>query len=156
MDMLIKLYHLASPASGLTLLASQGVVVRRALSYERSKIVRWVLSSFNEGWADEVRTAFGHCPVSCYVALDQETVCGFCCVNTTFRNFIGPIGVDPMVRRKGIGRGLLLSALHELASIGYAYAIVGDVGQPAFFTAAAGAVEISDSSPGPYPARIGK
>jgi hypothetical protein len=51
---------------------------------------------------------------------------------------------------------MLLSALNELFLSGYAYAIVGDTGQPAFFKAAVGAIEISDSSPGPYPVRIGK
>jgi hypothetical protein len=155
MDMLIKLYNLPSPVSFLADLSKEGIVVRRAMSYEGSKITRWVQSTFNAGWAGEVTTAFGHCPVSCYVAVDNGIVCGFCCLNTTFRNFIGPIGVAENVRRKGVGRGMLLSALNELELSGYAYAIVGDTGHPDFFKAAAGAIEISDSSPGPYPGRIG-
>lgn len=155
MDMLIKLYNLAPSTQLLERLASQGIVVRRAMSYECSKIVGWVQSSFIPGWADEVRVAFGHCPVGCYIAVDHGSVCGFCCLNTTYQNFIGPIGVDQKARRRGVGRGLLLSALGELTSSGYAYAIVGDAGQPDFFKAAAGAVEISDSSPGPYPAKLG-
>jgi hypothetical protein len=156
MDMLIKLYNLPSPAQVLADLANEGIVVRRAMSYEGSKIVRWVQTTFTTGWADEVTAAFGHCPAGCYIAVDGGILCGFCCLNTTFRNFIGPIGVEERIRRKGVGRGMLLSALNELFLSGYAYAIVGDIGQPAFFKAAAGAIEISDSSPGPYPARIGK
>ena len=73
----------------------------------------------------------------------------------TFRNFIGPIGVAQEVRGQGVGRGLILSVLNELFLSGYAYAIVGDAGLPVFFQKAAGAVEIPDSSPGSYPARIG-
>lgn len=154
MDMLIKLYNLPPAAPILTHLAADGIVVRRAMSYECTTVADWVRNSFGEGWADEVRAAFGHCPAGCYIAVDCGSVCGFCCLNTTFRNFIGPIGVGQMVRRRGIGRGLLLSALNELLLSGYAYAIVGDAGQPAFFAAAAGAVEISDSTPGPYPAKL--
>jgi hypothetical protein len=155
MDMLIKLYNLPSQAHLHADLAAEGIVVRRAMSYERSKIISWVQSTFNAGWADEATAAFGHCPVGCYVAVDNGKLCGFCCLNTTFRNFIGPIGVEERVRRKGVGRVMLLSGLNELLLSGYAYAIVGDAGQPAFFKAAAGATEIPDSSPGPYPARIG-
>ncbi len=156
MDMLIKLYRLPSPAHFLSELAKDGIVVRRAMSYERRKIVQWVENTFNTGWADEVEASFGHPAIGCFIAVHERLICGFCCLNTTFRNFVGPIGVAEKVRRKGVGRGLVLSALNELLSTGYAYAIVGDVGHPIFFKAAAGAIEIPDSSPGPYPDRIGK
>ncbi len=153
MDMLIKLYRLPSPESGL---AGQGVVVRRAMAYERSRVVQWVREKFNTGWADECSTAFGHTPVGCYIAIDAQSICGFCCLNTTFQNYIGPVGVSEKFRRKGIGRGLVLAALDELRHCGYAYAVAGDVGQPDFFKVSAGAFEIPGSTPGPYPARVRK
>ena len=156
MDLLIKLYDLPPAAPLLDELAKEGVVIRRAMSYEQRKIVRWVEDNFNTRWADEVAAGFGHIPVGCYLAVQDHSISGFCCLNTTFRNFIGPIGVMEKVRRRGVGRGLLIAALNDLRSSGYAYAIVGDAGQPGFFKTAAGAFEIPDSSPGPYPAGIGK
>jgi hypothetical protein len=154
MDMLIKLYDLQPLAPCLRHLADERIEVRRAMAYERERIVRWVRKAFGSGWSDECTTAFGKCPVECYIAVQSREVCGFCCLNTTFLNFIGPIGVSTASRRHGVGRGLILAALHALQGQGYAYAVVGDVGEPDFFKAAAGAVEIPGSTPGAYPVRI--
>jgi GNAT superfamily N-acetyltransferase len=154
MDMLIKLYDLPPLEPWLRHLADERIEVRRAMAYEREGIVRWVRKAFGSGWSDECATAFGKCPVDCYIAVHTREVCGFCCLNTTFLDFIGPIGVSTAFRRRGVGRGLILAALHALRGQGYAYAVVGDVGEPEFFRAAVGAVEIQDSTPGAYPFRI--
>lgn len=154
MDMLIKLFEQLPRSTNAFRPGIEGVTVRRAMAYERSKVVQWVLETFNLGWADECEAAFGHHPIGCYIAIYKHNICGFCCLNTTFRNFIGPIGVSTTQRRKGIGKELILAALCHLLNEGYAYAIVGDAGQPDFFKAVAGAIEIPDSTPGPYPERI--
>jgi predicted N-acetyltransferase YhbS len=57
-------------------------------------------------------------------------------------------------RSRGVGRALLLSAAAELHLNGFAYAVVGDVGEPDFFKRSAGALEIPDSTPGGYPPKI--
>jgi predicted N-acetyltransferase YhbS len=53
-------------------------------------------------------------------------------------------------RGRGIGQGLLLAALHELAHDGYAYAIIGGVGPVDFYIKGCGATLIPNSSPGLY------
>jgi GNAT superfamily N-acetyltransferase len=154
MDMLIKLYDLAPLESSLHRLADERIDIRRAMSYERTQVVRWVHNVFGQGWSDECAIAFGKYPADCFIAVNEREVCGFCCLNTTFLNFIGPIGVANAFRHRGVGRGLILAALHALRTQGYAYAVVGDVGAPEFFKSSAGAVEIKDSTPGAYPVRI--
>jgi GNAT superfamily N-acetyltransferase len=156
MDMLIKLYDLPSVEPCLGQLAHQGIAVRQAMAYERLAVVQWVEQTFNAGWAAESATAFAGGPAACFIAVQAHKVCGFCCWNTTFRNFIGPVGVSRPFRNKGVGRGLVLAALHAMRHSGNAYAVAGDVGAPEFFKAVAGALEIPDSTPGPYPARLGK
>ena len=154
MDLLIKIFDKASLKKNLFLSDEEGVTIRRAMAYERSKVIRWVLETFHEGWADECAAAFGHQPIDCFIAIHHLKICGFCCLNTTFRNFIGPIGVCKIERRKGIGKKLVLSALCQLYNEGYAYAVVGDAGQPNFFKAAVAAIEIPGSATGAYPERI--
>ena len=53
-------------------------------------------------------------------------------------------------RGKGIGRALLLSALHAQRAQGYGYSIIGGVGPAEFYAKAVGAVVIADSTPGIY------
>ncbi len=154
-DMLIKLYSLPTPDQMTTSLSQQGIVIRRAMSYERRKVMEWVETTFNKGWSDECRVAFGRQPINCFIAIKDQLVCGFCCLDATYRNFVGPIGVSRELRGKGVGHALLLSCLNHMRVVGYAYAVVGDVGEPAFFQRAAGAREISDSTPGPYPQKLG-
>lgn len=154
MDLLIKLFEQMPFVKNSSISGINGVTVRRAMAYERSKVIQWVAQTFGSGWADECEVAFGHQPIDCYIAIDNQIICGFCCLNTTFRNFIGPIGVSETQRRKGIGKKLILAVLSQLSIEGYAYAVVGDAGQPDFFKATVNAMEIPESTPGPYPERI--
>lgn len=153
-DMLVKLYALPSTAQHTGMFAAQGISIRRAMAYERGKVVRWVSERFRSGWADECSVAFARQPIGCYIALKEKQVCGFCCVEAAYRNFVGPIGVEQTLRGMGLGRGLVWTALDALRSDGYAYAIIGDAGEPGFFEKAVGAVEIPSSTPGPYPDKI--
>lgn len=154
MDMLIKLYDLPDSEAIVEALELERICIRRAMAYERRTVGDWVLKNFNALWAEECATAFGRQPVGCYIAVKGDTLCGFCCLGVTFRNFIGPIGIGEDMRSKGVGRSLLLMAADEMHKSGYAYAVIGDVGEPGFFKRAANAVEIPESSPGPYPSRI--
>ena len=154
MDMLIKLNVVATSRKAIDELARQGVEIRRAMAYERGQVIGWVNKNFNALWADECAVAFGRQPVGCHIAVKDNAISGFCCFDTTFKNFIGPIGVQENYRRQGVGHGLLVSAAHELFLSGFAYAVVGDVGAPDFFKKAVGAWEIPDSTPGAYPRKI--
>lgn len=154
MDMLIKLYDLPDREAYAKSLRRQHIRIRRAMPYERRRVVDWVHENFNPMWADECTVAFGRQPIGCYIAVEGDAICGFCCVDVTYRNFVGPIGIAPHVRSKGIGGYLLLTAAEEIYKAGYAYAIVGDAGSPGFFKKVANAMEIPDSTPGPYPPKL--
>ena len=75
---------------------------------------------------------------------------GFACYEATAKDFFGPTGVNPDYRGKGIGKALLLAALHAMRAEGYAYAIIGSAGPTAFYEKEVGAIAIPDSSPGIY------
>lgn len=155
-DMLVRLYALPPVEPALTALGKRGVVIRHAMSYERLEVVRWVEGQFGEGWAGECEAAFSRLPVSCFLATLDGCIQGFACYECTCRGFFGPMGVDPSLRGSGVGSALLLSCLHALASLGYAYGIVGGVEESCmeFYRRVAGAVAISDSSPGVYRDRL--
>lgn len=154
MDMLIKLNEAVANSRIIKHVSRQGVAIRRAMAYERGQVMGWVYENFNALWADECAVAFGRQPIGCHIAVKDDAICGFCCVDTTFKNFIGPIGVLQSLRRKGVGHGLLVSVSQGLLQSGYAYAVVGDAGVPEFFNKAVAAWEIPESTPGVYPRKI--
>jgi GNAT superfamily N-acetyltransferase len=77
-------------------------------------------------------------------------ILGFACHDAIAPNFFGPEGVAANERGHGIGRALLLAALHALREQGYAYAIVGGVGPADFYAKCVGAMPIPGSTPGIY------
>ncbi|HVV51716.1 MAG TPA: GNAT family N-acetyltransferase [Polyangia bacterium] len=132
-----------------------GVVVRRAAAAERGAIVDWVRAHGSPGWAGECEAAFARQPVACFVAVEKnDHLCGVACHEATARGFFGPQLVHPDRRGRGVGKALLLSALHAMRAEGYGYAIIGWASSIAFYQRAVGAVVIEGSDPGIYPAKL--
>lgn len=154
MDMLVKLYNLPPLEPVLNKMVKQTINVRRARSYEKPDVIDWVAAHFSRSWMGECDTAFGHEPISCYIATRNGEIIGFACYNCTAKNFFGPTGVDENVRGHGIGRALLLSCLHTMAEDGYAYAIIGGIGPAEFYQKTVGATLIEGSTPGIYIDRL--
>lgn len=148
-DMLVRLYALPPLEPALDALAQRGITVQRAIAPQKPAVIGWVRERFPSSVA-EVETAFAHVPATCFVALRESTLVGFACYDVTARNFFGPEGVDATARGKGIGRALLLSALHAQRAQGYAYSIIGGVGPAGFYAKTVGAVPIEGSTPGIY------
>lgn len=150
-DLLVKLYDLpleereAVPANA---------VVRRAMAYEKEQVVAWVRANFGSGWASECDVAFANRPLSCHIATQAGEVVGFACYDSSSLGLFGPIGVAPSARGEGIGRALLLSCLRAMNAVGYAYAIVGGVGDAAFYRRILEILEIPGSTPGIYRDRL--
>ena len=153
-DMLVKLYELPELQSHLQRLRDSGAFVRQAMPYEKPKVINWVRESFGEAWAAECDAAFGNRPISCFIATDNGRLTGFACYDSTCRDYFGPVGVGTDARGRGIGTALLLCSLHAMATLGYAYAIIGGVGDVEFYRKAVGAIEIEGSSPGIYRDRL--
>jgi GNAT superfamily N-acetyltransferase len=132
-DMLVKLYTLPPLQPYLDATSSQGITIRRPIAPEKQVVITWVRNHFNAGWVSEAEGCFSNMPVSCYVAIGNETVIGFSCYETTRKNFFGPLGVAPEEQGKGIGKTLLLQALYAMRELGYSYSIIGFTGVPGFY-----------------------
>jgi len=150
MDMLVKLYDLPDSGPGFEALSRAGIVLRRALSPEKHKVIAWVQKTFSEAWASEVEVSFSRQPVACFIAIKGRGIVGFACHDATCPNFFGPTGIDPTARKNGIGTALLFACLEDMKHQGFAYAIIGGVGPAAFYSKAVGAVPIEGSEPGIY------
>jgi len=153
-DLLVRLYELPPLDPALETLSAAGIVVRRAAAAERSAVVEWARTHGSPGWADECQAAFARLPLACFVAVENDELVGFACYEATCRNFFGPELVHPDRRGRGVGRALLLAALHAMRAEGYAYAIIGWASSIAFYRQAVGAVVIEGSEPGVYPAKL--
>jgi len=148
-DMLVRLYALPDAATAVARVAQPGVAVRRSLLPEQPIVRRFMQARF-PAWLPEVDAAYARMPVSVFLALREQEILGFACVDAFCRNFFGPAAVVEAERGHGIGRALLLTALQSLREQGYAYAIIGGVGPVEFYARAAGAVPIAESTPGAY------
>ena len=154
-DMLVRLYDLPPLQPQLEELTRQGFVIRRPRAYEKALVVDWVQTQFSRGWGGECDVCFSRDPVSAHIATYERQIVGFSCHETTYRNFFGPIGVDQSQRDKGLGRCLLLTSLHAMRDLGYAYAIIGGPTTAVnFYRRTVGAVPIEGSSPGIYIDRL--
>ena len=143
-DLLVRLYDLPQDAPAAE--------VRRAFSAERDLICEFVRAKFSPAWAAECAGCFSAGRPTCFVAVHGEQLVGFACYDTTARGMFGPIGVVDAEQRAGLGRGLLLAALHDMNAAGYAYAIIGGAGAHslAFYRSVVEVVEIPNSVPGFY------
>ena len=148
-DMLVKLYELPSLGEALDAMSGQGIAVRRVLAPETPVVIDWVRTNFPAS-AAEVGIACTRMPISCFVAVRDGQIRGFACHDATARNFFGPEAVAAEHRGRGLGRALLLAALHAQREQGYAYAIIGGVGPADFYAKCVGAIPIPDSTPGIY------
>jgi len=153
LDMLVKLYDLPPLAPALDAVARNGCVIRRALSVDQPATLAWVQPAF-PSWCAEVEAAFTRVPVTCFIAQREQALVGFACYDVTCANFFGPTAVAEDERGRGIGRALLLAALHAQKAQGYAYAIIGGVGPAEYYTKTVGAVLIEGSNPGIYAGRL--
>jgi len=150
MDYLVNLSLLAPDLVLDQRVAKAGVTIRRALAPEYELVTDWVRSKFSAGWAGETAVSMMRQPPTCFLATRAEKLVGFACHESIARGFFGPTGVDEAVRGQGIGHALLLASLLDLKTMGYAYAIIGDVGPSEFYERTVGATQIPNSEPGIY------
>lgn len=149
-DMLVRLYALPDGAPLRAALAEKGVTVRMCRPYEMHAVERWIADTFSTRWVSEFDVAMSHQPPGCVIATRDKHVVGFACFDATMRGFIGPMGVDPELRQGGVGKALLVTALEQMRSLGYAYAVIGGTGPQEFYSRTVGATIIEDSDPGIY------
>lgn len=150
MDYLVNLSLLAPDPELDARVRGAAVTIRRALAPELELVTGWVRQKFSAGWAGETAVSMMRQPPTCFLATKGEKLVGFACHESIARGFFGPTGVDEAVRGQGIGHALLLASLLDLKTMGYAYAIIGDVGPSEFYERTVGATQIPNSEPGIY------
>ena len=150
MDYLVNLSLLRPDPALVERLEKAGITIRRALAPELELAIDWVRRTFGAGWSSETAVAISRQPPACFLATESGRLIGFSCHEAIARGFFGPTGVAKAARGKGIGHALLLASLLDLKSMGYAYAIIGDVGPSAFYERTVGATAIPNSEPGIY------
>ena len=150
MDYLVNLSHLRPDPALDARMVQAGVTIRRPLAPEARLVTGWVAEKFGNGWSSEVAVALTRQPPTCFIATRERRLVGFACHESIARGFFGPTGVDEDARGLGIGHALLLACLFDLKTMGYGYAIIGDVGPSAFYEKTVNAMPIPNSAPGVY------
>ena len=150
MDYLVNLSVLEPNADLTARMKDLGVTIRRPLAPEAKLVTKWVTDQFGDGWASETAVAMSRQPPTCFIATRDQRLVGFACHESIARSFFGPTGVEEGSRGLGIGHALLLASLFDLRTMGYGYAIIGDVGPAAFYEKVVGAMPIPNSAPGVY------
>ncbi len=149
--MLVRLYDLPDSTPYYGRAKEAGVAARRAQPWERSDFRTFVEEQFGARWADEAEIAFSHQPISAFVAVMDGDIVGFAVYECTRRGFFGPMGLREGLRGHGIGAALLFRCLESMWAFGYAYAIIGGVGEAVpFYEKVCGAFLIPGSDPGIY------
>lgn len=142
MDYLVNLTALSDdPALGARM-QDAGITIRRPLAPEARFLTNWIATHFGEGWASEMTVSLARQPIAAFIAVRDGTLLGFSCHESIARGFFGPTGVLESARGIGIGHALLVASLLDLKTMGYAYAIIGDVGPSAFYEKTVKAVPI--------------
>ena len=153
MDMLVKLYEVQDCPELIEKLKNEGVLIKKAMTPDLTKITSWVKETFGQGWADECTA--GILSDGCWIAVKDKKVIGFACYDATMKDFFGPTGVAEDMRGHGIGKALLIRCMISMRERGYAYAIIGSAGPKDFYRKAVGAIGIEGSIPGAYRNMVG-
>jgi len=137
-DMLVNLAALPNLAPVLAEQERKGVKIRRGQPNERDKIVEWVREHINPAWVIGCETALEQEPSTCYIAvaandaqvqysndLQPESIIGFACFDVVTNGVFGPTGVLEERQDGGIDTALLLTCLHEMATLNYKQAVIG-------------------------------
>lgn len=123
--MLVRLYDIPELAPLQKKMNASDIIIRRPRAYEKFQVIDWVTSNFSVGWASECDVCFSHMPITAFIATQHGNIVGFSCYESTHKAFFGPVGVLENYRGLELGKALLLTSLHAMSNMGYAYAIIG-------------------------------
>jgi hypothetical protein len=151
-DLLVKLFELQDDWGFRHDQQRQGILIRKPIGPEKQLLIDWVRTGFGDGWASEMDVALCNRPISCFIAIKDDTPMGFACYDATALGFFGPIGITERYRGRGTGRALLMACLLDMRLKGYGYGIIGWAEPAGFYQKTVGAIEIpnDDTKPGVY------
>jgi predicted N-acetyltransferase YhbS len=155
-DMLVKLYDLPI-LSREAALAERGIAIKQAMALDRRVVCDFVAAHFadvSKQWVDECEAALLQQPSTCFIAVHEKRVIGFCCYDATAKGMLGPLGVHRDFRGHGVAQELMRRSFEAMRFAGYAYAVIGWVSSEAYYAKTCDAVPIADSFPGVYARRV--
>lgn len=141
-DMIVSLYHLPKmPDTG-------NVKIKRAFVGDKDKILGFIEKHFHRGWVHEAEHAMMQEVSKCFVATENGQIIGFAAFDGAAKGFFGPIGVEETHRKSNVGAALLICTLNAMREYGYAYAVIGWVGDAEpFYRKTVGAEKIKGGNP---------
>lgn len=126
-DILIRLYGMRHEehAANVARLEEEGIVIKRMMAVNTDEVLAFIGENFPPCWCGEARFAMMH--RNCFIAVKGTRLVGFCCISATAPEFLGPIGVIPEARGKGVARALAYRSLCAMKEMGFKYAVGGMV-----------------------------
>ncbi|HEY65521.1 MAG TPA: GNAT family N-acetyltransferase [Caldilineae bacterium] len=121
-------------------LAREGFLIRRLQPEDRESISAWLQERWSPVWHYEVLSSYENDPISTFVATREDRICAFASYNVTmFENGFGPMGTEPDLRGRGIGRVLFWRCMRDMKALGHRTADICWVGPIAFYARVADA-----------------
>lgn len=111
----------------------KGVKIKRAFPGNKEEVLSFVRENFSESWVGEAEYAMLQSPGKCFIAAENGKILGFACFDASAKGFFGPIGILASQRKRKLGAVLLFRTLEAMREYGYAYAIIGWVGDAEHF-----------------------
>ena len=147
MDLLVNLYDLQCRYEPEKL-KEHGIVIKRALSPDKTAVLDFMKTYYTQGWADETEHAFSNSPVTCYIAVKEKEIVGIAAYDATAKGYFGPIAVKPGVKGGGVGPALLHDTMLGMKEAGSGYAVIGWVDDAVgFYDKCIKHTKIPDSEP---------
>ena len=141
-DMLIKLGDATNPYVDRA--RRSGIAFRRCDPGDATPLRDFVEREFTTRWADGIAVSLSRLPIAAFVAVSEEQFVAFALYDCAYRGAFGPMGVGSDYRNRGIGASLLHPSLADMRTVGYAYAIISQVGPVEFYEKVCGAKVIAE------------
>jgi GNAT superfamily N-acetyltransferase len=139
-DMLVSLQNLP-PTPPLP----SGYDLDLARPWDSQTLINWAKKEFPAVWSSEILCGVSGHPSKVLVVRKDNKIVGFAGYDITFPSFFGPTGVLESERGLGLGKILLIEAMHRLHHLGYVYAFIGSPGPVDFYQHTLGGLLLPDS-----------
>ena len=116
-----------------------GIEIRRLAASDAETFRAYLGREWGWGWQWEAMQSFQRVPISAHLALRDGQIVGWSSYNVDQPGHFGPMGVNPELRRSGIGSVLLKRCLADLRDEGRTEADIQWVGPITFYAREVGA-----------------
>ncbi|WP_064091298.1 GNAT family N-acetyltransferase [Rossellomorea aquimaris] len=113
------------------------ILIKQVQHHDQNALTQFVETHFGKLWSKTLLNGFhpSHQKIPLVMASENDEIIGFAAFDV-FQNkkgIYGPMGVVPTTRHKGVGKGLLYTALQKMKEKGYMYALLKEAGPIEFY-----------------------